>query len=186
MTDDQTPSAIESKSDLPAEPAVTGEAAPAATFPDGTPIPADAVAAADALPPAASPIAPTVGRVVYCVLPKEFKRGGEIRPAIIVRVNQGSCNLSVLLDGPNDAEGGLAAEAEWMGSVAFDQDTKLPGTWHWMPFQVGQAKRSEVIFTAEQMAIINGVCGGLDELCKRIEKVEAQKAPAPVVPAKVW
>ena len=93
--------------------------------------------------------APTIGRVVYYVLPAYSKRSGEIRPAVVVRVNSldpqyGSVNLRVLTDGPNDT-----GEAEWHGSVQQDQDGKRPGSWHWMPYQVQQHAKQETAAKAE-------------------------------------
>jgi hypothetical protein len=87
------------------------------------------------------PITPsaTVGRVVYFVLPDGAKRAGEIRPAIITRVNPDTVNLSVLCDGPNDDH---VNPVMWIGSAKLDQDTKAKGTWHWMPYQTGQAQRA--------------------------------------------
>lgn len=103
------------------------------------------------------PIEPTVGRVVLYVLPGQSPRRGEIRPAIVVRVNgDGAVNLHVLTDGPNDRgsrtltgpSGEHVAvpyvEPEWVGSAPYDQPAEgarpMPGTWHWMPYQLQMAK----------------------------------------------
>jgi hypothetical protein len=100
---------------------------------------------------------PSVGRIVHYRLPADAKRAGEIRPAIIVRVNGDpsapltSCNLYVLFDGPNDAEiedvdivehqlssdevgdfaTALIINTSWVGSVC--QGTE-PGQWSAPPF----------------------------------------------------
>lgn len=120
---------------------------------------------------------PTVGRVVYFVLPNGAKRMGEIRPAIITRVNPDSVNLSVICDGSND-DGGAPT---WVGSVKLDQETKAEGTWHWMPYQIGQAKKTEEVSgsLAEQVAELRAaVAHLLGE--KRIDNTEQE---APHVPA---
>jgi hypothetical protein len=117
-----------------------GENAPAAT--------ADQ-AAKPATPP---PVVPTVGRVVLYVLPVTARRAGEIRPADVVRVNEpgnpdSTLNLGVKLDGPNDDVQPGGSNTGWVGSVHHDQDTKAPGTWHWMDYQKGQAAKVDVIAT---------------------------------------
>lgn len=98
-------------------PADSTPVTPSPTFPDGAPIPADQVAAAAALPPAASIvepakppapiIMPTVGRVVYFA---QRDRNGTVqaRPALIVNVFprydglMPLVNLVLLRDGSND------------------------------------------------------------------------------------
>ena len=120
--------------DGPPGPVVTAPAAPAPVAP--------APAPADVHPVDRKRLAPTVGRVVYFVL--DGPRKGEIRPAIIVRVNgegdEQTCNLSVLLDGENDVG---KAHVRWVGSASHDQDGQAPGTWHWMPFQINQADKMD-------------------------------------------
>lgn len=82
---------------------------------------------------------PTIGRVVYFVLPS-----GAIRPAVITNVFPNSVNLSVQLDGPNDGvldtvgAGNTDGNTRWAGSVVLDQDGKAPGTWHWMEYQLSK------------------------------------------------
>ena len=58
-------------------------------------------------------------------------KSGDILPAIVLRVwgDSGCSNLKVMLDGSDEY---------WATSVNFDE-TKQPGTWHWM-FE-GQDKR---------------------------------------------
>lgn len=95
---------------------------------------------------------PTVGRTVLYVLPEDIYRAGEVRPATIVRVlpvdpatGQPFINLSVHLDGPNDegaappSAGRPSVNTTWRGTVSFDQETKRPGTWHWMDYQLQTA-----------------------------------------------
>ncbi len=82
-----------------------------------------------------NPQLPTVGRTVLFVLPITHRRAGEIRPAIVVRVNPDSVNLSVQMDGPNDYQDDGAYNTTWVGSASHDQDGKAPGSWHWMPVQ---------------------------------------------------
>lgn len=88
-----------------------------------------------------NPIKPTVGRIVYFVMPD-----GQIRPAIIVRVwSDEMVQLQVFTDGSNDGAenaGGIV----WKTSVHFNQppDATSPvasGTWHWMPFQLATAPK---------------------------------------------
>ena len=81
------------------------------------------------------PPKPSPGRCVLYVLPNGL-RMSEVRPATIVRVNgegsgQTTCNLVVLLDGPNDGSDTLGCSA-WVGSVGYSEEPK-PGTWHWPP-----------------------------------------------------
>ncbi|ABS69716.1 hypothetical protein Xaut_4495 [Xanthobacter versatilis] len=79
------------------------------------------------------------GRIVHYVLPETNPRAGEIRPAIIVRVNTGLdhpglgglCNLKVVTDGPNDD----FLPDLWVGSVPFSEQPE-PGCWSW-PRPVG-------------------------------------------------
>jgi len=75
---------------------------------------------------------PTVGRIVHYVLaPNDLPnaRVGEVRPAVVVRVNPtGSLNLSVILDGTNDQKRDPLSTSLWCGSV---DEGSVPGTWHW-------------------------------------------------------
>jgi hypothetical protein len=85
----------------------------------------------------------TEGRIVHFVMPN-----GEHRPAIVVRVwGSGPCegyaNLQVFTDGSNDATelptdesplpyDQVKAGMVWVTSVCPDDETKAPGTWHWI------------------------------------------------------
>ena len=71
-----------------------------------------------------------VGLLVNFVLPADCTHAGEIRPAVITRVNSTiephiNCNLAVLRDGPNDPD-----VLPWYGSVHLDQVGKSFGTFH--------------------------------------------------------
>lgn len=82
----------------------------------------------------------TEGRIVHFVMPN-----GEHRPAMVVKVwskEVGRCNLQVFTDGNNDAQvvvaSNFAATSQvksglwWQTSIAFDDQDKAPGTWHWI------------------------------------------------------
>jgi hypothetical protein len=76
---------------------------------------------------------PTTGRMVYYVAygtpGGEYKPGAE-RAAVVSQVNEdGTVGLVIL--NPT----GLFFNI----SVKFDQETKKPGTWHWMPYQLQTA-----------------------------------------------
>lgn len=97
---------------------------------------------------------PTVGRIV--LVPIQTSRPGpdgrtpgpvEIRPAIVVRVFDGSIdqatgmpliNVRVFTDGANDGQG-MHTLAEWATSLHYSQDDHRTGTWHWMPYQIQNA-----------------------------------------------
>ncbi len=84
---------------------------------------------------------PSAGRLVYFVL----KRPGlpEIRPAIIVKaITHAELNLQVFTDGPNDGGGAEANGIMHLTGVMLDPSGK-PGTWHWMPYQLGQAAKND-------------------------------------------
>lgn len=69
----------------------------------------------------------TEGRIVHFVMPD-----GEHRPAIVVKVwnkDSGSSNLTVFSDWQND---GKSEGPFWATSIMPDEETKLPGTWHWI------------------------------------------------------
>lgn len=81
----------------------------------------------------------TEGRNVHYVM-----QNGQHRAAFIVRAwntyDEGMVNLTVLLDGDNDAhpatlEPGakvLAPGLLWVTSVHYSEDTTIPRTWHWI------------------------------------------------------
>ncbi len=88
----------------------------------------------------------TEGRIVHYVLPhsEHCRSGGEHRPAIIVRVwredediippENGDADLQVFTD---CAEDFYPPHAGYYGmfqmiAISFDNDKKLPGTWHWI------------------------------------------------------
>ena len=71
----------------------------------------------------------TEGRMCHFVMPD-----GQHRPAVVVRVwgnpehCEGYVNLQVFTDGKNDG----AENVEWQPSICYDDETKAPGTWHWI------------------------------------------------------
>ena len=84
----------------------------------------------------------TPGRNVHYVMPT-----GEHRPAIVVRVEPEATtvNLVVFTDGQNDAsilEANYPVGASyiaavrtgilWRSSIPFDEENKVPDTWHWI------------------------------------------------------
>jgi hypothetical protein len=87
---------------------------------------------------------PTPGRIVHYVLPKEFRRAGEVRPAIITRILASSstglepaepprCQLTVFLDGANEDASHLDAKnlrGLIFVSGALQDAEQKPGTWH--------------------------------------------------------
>lgn len=92
---------------------------------------------------------PTVGRLVYYVAygtpGGEYKAGAE-RAAVITQVNaDGTVGLCIL----------NPTGMFFTVSVKNDQDGKAPGTWHWMPYQVGQAAKTE----AAEKALADKVAG---------------------------
>lgn len=171
------------------------------------------------MPPAApnapaTPPLPTVGRVVWYVVP-EGRGQGEIRPAVVVRVfarDDGEMplvNLAVLLDGHNDrmerpswplALPELAkvndADARaafqqlhasliesfdqlssqryvlWATSAQHDPAGLVLGSWHWMPFQLGQAARVDDL--AQLRAQVQELLDGSARDAKRIAELEAR------------
>lgn len=77
------------------------------------------------------------GRIVHFVLDREESVGGTNAfrhvAAAIVRVwNPSYVNLLLLPDGSNDGFPSNAGfvELPWRTSVTYDEDAKLPGTWH--------------------------------------------------------
>lgn len=99
---------------------------------------------------------PTVGRIV--LVPIQTTRPStigpvpgpiEIRPAIIVRVfdqiadqetGMPLINVRAFTDGAND-DPGMNTSAEWLTSLHYSQTDHRPGTWHWMPFQLGASAK---------------------------------------------
>lgn len=77
---------------------------------------------------------PGPGRIVHYVLPNTARLGGELRPAIIVRVfPEGDVvNLDVFMDGDNDGDQHRDHAVMNVQSVAFNKDG-TPGTWNWPP-----------------------------------------------------
>lgn len=107
---------------------------------------------------------PTVGRIVLVALPdtpdtQRAKAVGAIRPAIIVRTwnppgspSADMVNLMVFTDGSNDGQpigAGYPSPTAplWLTSVHQHQpaegEPQRAGTWSWMPYQVGQAAKTE-------------------------------------------
>jgi hypothetical protein len=83
----------------------------------------------------------TAGRIVHYVL-DTGRHVGEHRPAIVIYVltldaNPGRVNLCVFIDGTNDYHEALNHQGGvdlivWKMSVPNDEETKAPGTWHWI------------------------------------------------------
>lgn len=140
----------------PPEPEPTDEVAPAPSEAPTVPLAAPVVAPVELVAPSPAPaplawtpggIAPTVGRIVNCVLPAGHRRAGEIRPAIVARVNQTSVNLDVFLDGPNDSSDIERLDVGWFGSAPYDESAK-PGTWHWAPDSSNEWAGAQVYMNA--------------------------------------
>jgi len=77
----------------------------------------------------------TEGRIVHYVL-EDGNFPGEHRPAIVVKVwdrENGTCNLRVFTDGPNDFPDNLDGILH-CASVLHDDDHE-PGTWHFIEYQ---------------------------------------------------
>ena len=77
----------------------------------------------------------TTGRIVHFVLPEGYRRQGEHRPAIVVKVwellmTPFLVQLVVFLDGSNDSPAALTTK--WVTSVPFDASGEKPGSWHWI------------------------------------------------------
>ena len=92
-----------------------------------------------------NPIIPTVGRVVYftpsCIsgITPDFNTG--VCAALVTAVHNYNCvNLSVL-----DANGQHHARCSvcHVSTVSADDDVKKYDTWDWMPYQKGQAAKTE-------------------------------------------
>ena len=82
---------------------------------------------------------PQIGDTVLMVL-NDHDRKGEIRPAIVVRVFNGTdggggvplINVQQFTDGNNDiTDHPVAPTTIWRTSLHHDQAGKQPGTWHW-------------------------------------------------------
>lgn len=77
----------------------------------------------------------TEGRICHFVM-----ADGQHRPAIVVRVwktgeadyPDGTVQLQVFTDGSNDPGVGRDQGTIWKTSVHSDEETKSPGTWHWI------------------------------------------------------
>lgn len=92
-------------------------------------------------------ILPTVGRLVHYKMPN-----GEIRPANVVSViNEDMVNLQVITDGINDVEmfrkdggvGDMIMTARGLLHRTSVVRGEGVGEWDWMPYQKGQAKKTE-------------------------------------------
>lgn len=80
----------------------------------------------------------TTGRIVHFVM-DDGRGQGEHRPAIVTQVwnEDGLVNLTVFHDGENDYARGTEPVSSTPTSVRktsryFDDDGKVPGTWHWI------------------------------------------------------
>jgi hypothetical protein len=115
--------------------------------------------------------APTIGRLVYFVMPD-----GSVRVATVVRVVP-SVNLVLHLDGTNDGLASGAPSTRWVPSVQQDQTGKKPGTWHWMPFQMGQAAKTDDVATklAVRVADLESALANAE---KQIASIVAHQASA--------
>lgn len=92
-----------------------------------------------------NPIAPTVGRVVYFTpastspLIRDYKSG--VCAALVTAVHNDNCvNLAVF-----DANGNQYARCSvcHVSTLTADDDVKKYDTWDWMPYQKGQAAKTE-------------------------------------------
>lgn len=159
---------------MPKQPAAPKK--PTAAVPSAT--------AAPSVAPAKAPL-PSVGRIVLYALEGKDRNGQpfrETRPAIVVRVWERTdgemplVQLQVFVDGTNDgyAEG---LNVAWATSVSYDE-AGAPGTWRWMPYQLGQAAKvdSEIPQLRAQIAELLAIA---ERDAARIAALEA----APSAPA---
>jgi hypothetical protein len=87
----------------------------------------ETLAPAPTLPPA--PIPGLInGRVVHYVLDQDKHRTAHI--TAVVDANDGTVNLYVLFDGPNDGRSPLSC-SEWLQNVEYSE-FHIPGTWHFI------------------------------------------------------
>lgn len=79
---------------------------------------------------------PTVGRILhYSIAPGDLAddlRVGEVRPALVVRAGEKSCNVQVFLDGLNDLQGLSRDMVIWKTSIEVAEEP-TPGKLHWPP-----------------------------------------------------
>ncbi len=91
---------------------------------------------------------PTQGRIVLCSF--RDKRGKLItRPAIVVHVFEDTgtmplINLQAFVDGSNDSVTKEGDGTFWVTSAHYSGKPK-DHTWRWMPFQLGQAAKTESV-----------------------------------------
>jgi hypothetical protein len=119
------------------------------------------------------PPKPTIGRVVLYRLPFKDDKV-EDRAADVVYVwnrpddEMPMIQLHVKLDGSNDTSrlDGVdpAALLLWRTSVHYDE-MGAPGTWRWMPYQLGQAAKAD--------AIAKDLADKVDEIVKRVTAIGA-------------
>ncbi len=82
-------------------------------------------------------ITPTVGRIVNYVNTRGPDGIPTIRPAIVVDVHSDTCITVFVLRAPGDgAPSGIETSR-------VHSDESLLHTWHWMPYQKGQAAKTE-------------------------------------------
>lgn len=106
--------------------------------PAAKPAPETAPAAPAPAPQPAAPIphiVPTIGRVVHY-----RGKDGETRAAIVTRVYGPFCiNVHVFAREPGDAEAGDKTSVTHADPA---QEPACYPSWHWMPFQLGQAAKT--------------------------------------------
>lgn len=106
--------------------------------------------------PTESPIMPTVGRIVLFTQEGTDNKG-QPYPAVVTHVwGQNCVNLGVCDDGSYP----FRSPDKFPTSVMFNADG-APGTWNWMPYQRGQAAKT-------------------DELTPRVEALEKAIAKRPI------
>lgn len=104
--------------------------------------------------PVKQKIQPTVGRIVlYTPDDSDLAaRKGQPYPAVVTHVHSDdNVNLFVF---PDDTFGLFGSRVTTLTSVLYDQGG-APGTWRWMPYQLGQAAKTQELenrLTAEATA----------------------------------
>ena len=86
-----------------------------------------------------NPIPPTIGRIVHYV----WRNGPDGKPihraAMIVDLRTDiAVDLHIYFGASDGDRDGVRA------GVAYSEDPK-PGTWHWMPYQLGQAEKTKAL-----------------------------------------
>lgn len=134
MTDSATPGTPSTTTDSGAAPKAA------------TPAPAAKSAASGDQSPHVAPAPapkPTIGRSVHFFL-KNPKGEVVCRPAIVVDVHSGDCITCQVFLAPWDRDPGPnAVRDDGMRTSVLRSTEHLPGTWNWMPYQMGQAAKTQ-------------------------------------------